>query len=365
MSKRADHHPFLGFRKELAYGQRDGVQVSIDEVDKGAGCNCICLGCKTPLIARKGERKIHHFAHRASGKRCGGGLETNAHLWAKLALQKALWINLPKIHPKAAGLSRLVHRGGRYPFIDAQLETHAGEIVPDVQLIAADGRKLIVEVCVTHACDQRKIDRIRAGGVSAIEVDISRWKGNENAEAIAMALLTDAPRRWLFNPTIDKTEAELIEEAAERARMAAERQRRQAVEAALAEAHAQAERIAQGKASAERKVAADRDARESAIRANARRVLGLDADAWLTGDWEHGAGSRMEAAVASDDGLTRVRGALGQKAQALEEERRKAAVAATFRSRLRQAAASVFSAAHAAFFLKNRPAGLGSKRDQA
>ena len=55
---------------------------------------------------------------------------------------------------------------------------------------------------------------------------------------------------------------------------------------------------------------------------------------WLAGDWERGAESRREAAVASDDGLMRVRGALGQKALTLEEERRKAAVAERFRFRL-------------------------------
>lgn len=551
-----------------------------------------------------GPRKIHHFAHRGSGKGCGGGLETNAHLWAKQALREALWIHLPEIRPKAAGLSRLVHPGGRYAFIDAKLETQAGEIVPDVQLIAADGRKLIVEILVTHACDERKIERIREGGVSAIEVDLSPWKNSNDAETITQALLTGAQRRWLFNRAIDRTEADLIEAAAERARSAAERQRRRAVEevarlrrqpvreapdlgtlltrlvalgygrlltgsqpgdgfavpaelwkaaalhrlieeapeygafgqvtgdrmlrlisdclhhdprppkqrlpvaalkaaapdyqtpqealeafvetlhqadvlyywkgdlwlnssvvkdaqawdearrreadaqhardrrtkeieailarlvqradalptddtfsletwkrdipgmggrsladilnaddehwrrfrtelsviaamldggppaeallglpfeAALAEAHAQAELIAaEEKATVERKIAADRSVRANAIWTEAHLVLGLEADSWLAGDWDS-VGSRREAAAASDDGLMRIRSALGQKARELKEERRKAAVAETFRSRLRQAAASALSAAHAAFFLSNRRAELDWK----
>lgn len=230
MNGRADHDRFLGFRDELAFGLRDGVLVSIDQAARGARCGCICPACKVPLIARKGDILIHHFAHSGSGQGCGVGLETNAHLWAKQALAAALWIHLPEIRPTAAGLSRLVHRGGRFPFIDAQLETHAGEIVPDVQLIAADGRKLIVEVYVTHACDERKIERIRQGGVSAVEVDLSRWKDSDDVHVITQALLMDAPRVWLYNPTIDKAQAELVEEAAERARTEAERQRKRAAD---------------------------------------------------------------------------------------------------------------------------------------
>jgi len=39
--------------------------VSIDEVDKGLACNCMCLCCQTPLVANKGTEKVHHFSHKA------------------------------------------------------------------------------------------------------------------------------------------------------------------------------------------------------------------------------------------------------------------------------------------------------------
>jgi len=125
-------------------------------------------------------------------------------------------------------------------------------------------------------------------------------------------------------------------------------------ERALGQATAQAERIA-----AEAKASVDRAAREGAIRAEAGRALGLDGDLWLAGDWERGEGCRLDAAEASNEGLALVRSALRARTLEVEKEGRKADVIAGLQSRLRQAAASAFDEAHAAFFLGNRRAELG------
>lgn len=41
----------------------DGRLVTIDEVESGLACNCICDGCGAPMVARKGQEKAHHFGH--------------------------------------------------------------------------------------------------------------------------------------------------------------------------------------------------------------------------------------------------------------------------------------------------------------
>lgn len=43
----------------------DGELASIENVARGQACNCTCLACGTPLVAKKGEIMIHHFAHEA------------------------------------------------------------------------------------------------------------------------------------------------------------------------------------------------------------------------------------------------------------------------------------------------------------
>lgn len=195
---------------------RDGDLISIRDV--GAPCRCTCPACGGDLIAHKGSILVHHFAHAGSGDSCGAGLETSAHLWAKLALETHLWIRLPALVGEGGGLSRTAHRRKDFQFARAELEKRAGEIIPDVQLTAPDERRLVVEVLVTHACGPEKIERIRARAVSAVEVDLSDWKTCEDAKEIARALLTQAPRVWFFNPTLDRVGAAPAEEAAARAR---------------------------------------------------------------------------------------------------------------------------------------------------
>src|SRR5690349_15675994 len=114
MTARDDHRLFWGFRKELAFGIRDGVLIGIAEARQGAGCGCECPVCGVPLIARKGDLLVHHFAHAGSGDGCGVGAETNAHLWAKEELGRSLWIRLPPLEAKASNLSDLVHEGGPF-----------------------------------------------------------------------------------------------------------------------------------------------------------------------------------------------------------------------------------------------------------
>jgi hypothetical protein len=41
----------------------------ISDVPAGAACGCFCVACRSPLVARKGNIKAHHFAHEASQER--------------------------------------------------------------------------------------------------------------------------------------------------------------------------------------------------------------------------------------------------------------------------------------------------------
>lgn len=49
----------LPFAKEIATGK----VVSVDEVDGGAACGCVCLFCGATMQAKKGAINVHHFAH--------------------------------------------------------------------------------------------------------------------------------------------------------------------------------------------------------------------------------------------------------------------------------------------------------------
>lgn len=48
----------------LLYGQlADGDLLHISEAERGDACDCFCPHCQTPLAAKKGKVKVHHFAH--------------------------------------------------------------------------------------------------------------------------------------------------------------------------------------------------------------------------------------------------------------------------------------------------------------
>ncbi|MEC8880010.1 MAG: competence protein CoiA family protein [Pseudomonadota bacterium] len=49
----------------IPFGLRvnDDYLVDVSHVERGRRCRCICPSCKTPLIARQGDKKTWHFAH--------------------------------------------------------------------------------------------------------------------------------------------------------------------------------------------------------------------------------------------------------------------------------------------------------------
>ena len=93
------------------------------------------------------------------------------------------------------------HAGGLYRFDAATLEHRLGAIIPDVIVHRAD-RTLLVEFRVTHPCDFAKIAKIVALGVAAVEIDLSGLAQGASRQALEEAILSRAPRRWLYNPRL-------------------------------------------------------------------------------------------------------------------------------------------------------------------
>lgn len=226
-----DHSSFAGGGAQLVWGLKpDGSLANISDVERGRGCCCVCPACQLPLVARKGPKLAAHFAHEG-GSACAGVRETNAHAWAKQILdqQKKLW--LPAGYAVAGDWERRTFEARVFKFESARLERRVGDIVPDV-ILSANGRELIVEILVTHACDEEKIEKIRKGGISALEIDLSAHRHSESEDVVAEALIGGprggAPREWLYNAKVAEHSEQL---EAERVKKIAERQ-----------AHAEAER---------------------------------------------------------------------------------------------------------------------------
>lgn len=206
-----DHRPFLGFSDELIYGLSDAGEVRhISVVQRGLKCACFCPACDRPLVAKKGIRQIHHFAHHGHGEPCSHVAETNAHLWAKQVLERVKRLTIPEVAVLHRGRKAVASPAREYLFATTRLEKKLGAIVPDVILETNDGAQLIVEVRVTHPCDFEKIEKLRSDNLSAIEIDLRRFRTSTDREAVEKALLTAARRHWLHNARIPHFENKLL-----------------------------------------------------------------------------------------------------------------------------------------------------------
>ena len=73
---------------KLLYGLNEEKELKhVSEVNRGLDCRCFCPACNALLIAKKGRRNRHHFAHYEKDP-CQYAGETALHLAAKEILEK-------------------------------------------------------------------------------------------------------------------------------------------------------------------------------------------------------------------------------------------------------------------------------------
>lgn len=238
--KRATENP-----GRVPFGTRpDGRLVDASEVARGKACNCLCPGCKLPLIARHGSVRAHHFSH-ASGAECANGAETALHLAAKQVLLESLQLTLPALtvsvsrqHSEFGTFeqSRTVIESRACLVESAQAEVWLEGIRPDVVATLADGSLLAVEVKVTHQVDDDKQAEIERRALPCIEIDISPLLGMACSirELFDRVVLASDNKRWVFHAQRQRYAEELLsgydewlgrrrEDAARRERLDAKR----------------------------------------------------------------------------------------------------------------------------------------------
>lgn len=77
--------------------------VDVQQVPSGKRCGCICPSCKAPLVARKGTKKVWHFAHDSKGElqnkleKCSFSFYVSARMMARQMIGDRLSVNLPRL----------------------------------------------------------------------------------------------------------------------------------------------------------------------------------------------------------------------------------------------------------------------------
>ena len=172
----------------ISYGMKYGALVHVRDVERGSACGCTCPSCKSPLVAKKGERRIKHFAHY--GASCIWYPQTIAHLLAKKVIEDEMKLFVPGFFAGKHGID-----GKVYEISDVKTETKFGGVIPDLMVKIKD-RWLIVEIFVTHAVSAEKLKRIEQLGVPCLEIPISH---SIEYEQIKQILLNPHNGQWLFN----------------------------------------------------------------------------------------------------------------------------------------------------------------------
>lgn len=196
----------------------------VDEVESGLKCNCICPGCKTPLVARKCLNRVDHFAHHKvppdSVNHCA---ESALHQWAKsIVAKQALWPLLPAHYVPKEWRSffeeRLVsHDEWWSPFKDGNFNIESAEEeyafdgwTPDVLLTGNfDGvpAQIAVEIYVSHPVDELKLAKVKRTDISLLEIDLDPdlMFGEPLTEDVLKTHILDfANQLWLHTPLADR-----------------------------------------------------------------------------------------------------------------------------------------------------------------
>ncbi len=197
--------------REIPFGERrDGRLVTVDEVERGDACDCVCPDCLAPLVAAKGLIRAYYFRHKSDSQfpsGCTGYGETALHKLAKQIISESGYLILPDQEARYRQHTHTI-KPGRSAFIkNVRTEIKMGPIVPDV-VVETNGCDLIVEIFVTHKSEEAKLRYFYEADAQAIEIDLSvgRWMAPDRWPRY---ILNDAPRSWLHFPGLRAASDEL------------------------------------------------------------------------------------------------------------------------------------------------------------
>lgn len=191
---------------------KDEKLVHISQVESGLKCDCICPSCGSLLVARKGEKVMHHFAHHNTDV-CKYGYETSLHMAAKdiILTAKKLWLPAVYVNFDSYKSKELIKEAIKIDVDDVVLEKRMDDIIPDI-IVKSGEKELIIEIFVTHAIDETKLSKIASKNVSALEIDLSKKeKVITDSELINILLGNSVEKQWKYNSLAEMWKKRFIE----------------------------------------------------------------------------------------------------------------------------------------------------------
>ena len=169
--------------------------ISIEHAERGLACDCFCFECGEPVVAKKGEKNEHHFAHISNKESCFINPESILHKFAKQVIIEANGLLLPALPNSQETEAKL------WQFSQITPEVRLGNIQPDLMAMV-DKDTYFIEIAVTSFVDEIKLERIKTFGTPTIELDLRELLKSETVipsdEAKNFILNGLEHKRWLY-----------------------------------------------------------------------------------------------------------------------------------------------------------------------
>ena len=197
-------HPQL--RLEYGLDKETKKARYIKDVDRGLSCNCVCPICNQDLVAKKGDVRMHHFAHNNGADECKGARMSMLHKLAQEVIQEECKVMLPEYE-------------GFFVYIKPKLQTFDSVILeelcknedskrrPDcIGFYDGKEKNIWIEIFCTNKIDESKKSEIRRLKQSCIEIDFSDLlKTKYTKEDVVQRLIEDSShRKWVYCPDMEE-----------------------------------------------------------------------------------------------------------------------------------------------------------------
>ncbi|HBJ82202.1 competence protein CoiA family protein, partial [Pseudothermotoga sp.] len=229
----------MDIKLKLPYALRNNKLVHINDIpleQRGEKCGCYCPNCKEPVLARLGNVREHHFAHKGCFCDPDAAFETILHILSKDIIARASTFYLPR---RDVGIlrSELIDRdyiisdnfeswsshhsidsaeefseyvtgkvvkGGYKRVKSVTVEKSLDGIIPDI-ILNLDGVDVAVEIAVTHFVNFEKLAKVRSLKLPLLEIDLSnfhKYKDVEKNRVELEEILIDysGAKKWVYFP---------------------------------------------------------------------------------------------------------------------------------------------------------------------
>ena len=202
---------------KVPFGKKNGLLYDVHSVEKGLLCKCVCPSCDMLLIANHCTKKQSYFSH-SKGSDCAHGYETSIHEMSKQILLEARSIILPELVCRINEDSKSTRNILDITLLNEQIwawkdignsEIFIQNIKPDFFVNTSQG-DLLIEIAVTHFCDEKKLQKLKSLNFAAIEIDLSNCPRIASKEDLRHIIINELEgKSWLSYPGLIDAKKEI------------------------------------------------------------------------------------------------------------------------------------------------------------